>query len=146
MRPQKEDLGRMYRLFSRISGGLDPVAAAFRKHVEADGMTLVRDADAAAAAKKDAGEQLVLQPTMRCHASVTTVGYDICYTSGMFAFVSTEAGADWNNLQDGHRVMQCMVPTTADSHRACGLSLLPCYCSSLAEGKNCSCADMRDLG
>mmetsp|Transcript_15091 Transcript_15091/g.45575 ORF Transcript_15091/g.45575 Transcript_15091/m.45575 type:complete len:755 (-) Transcript_15091:786-3050(-) len=54
---KKEDLGRMYRLFSRISGGLDPVAAAFRKHVEADGMTLVRDADAAAAAKKDAGKK-----------------------------------------------------------------------------------------
>ena len=46
----------MYRLFSRITGGLDPVAAAFRKHVEADGMALVRHADASAAAKKEAGE------------------------------------------------------------------------------------------
>ena len=45
----------MYRLFSRITGGLDPVATAFRKHVEADGMTLVRDAEAAAVAKKEAG-------------------------------------------------------------------------------------------
>ncbi len=45
----------MYRLFSRITGGLDPVAAAFRKHVEAHGMTLVRDAEAAAVAKKEAG-------------------------------------------------------------------------------------------
>lgn len=45
----------MYRLFARIPKGLDPVADAFRRHVEADGMALVREATEAAAAKAAAG-------------------------------------------------------------------------------------------
>ena len=46
----------MYRLFSRIPKGLEPVADAFKKHVEADGMALVKEATEAAAAKAAAGE------------------------------------------------------------------------------------------
>jgi hypothetical protein len=53
---QKEDLARMYRLFSRIPKGLEPVADAFKKHVEADGMALVKEATEAAAAKAAAGK------------------------------------------------------------------------------------------
>ena len=45
----------MYRLFTRIPKGLDPVADAFRKHVEGEGMNLVKEATEAAAAKKEAG-------------------------------------------------------------------------------------------
>lgn len=54
---KKGDLGRMCRLFSRIKGGLDPIAAAFKKHVEIDGMSLVHAADEAAAGKKQAGKK-----------------------------------------------------------------------------------------
>lgn len=35
--PQKEDLARMYRLFSRIPKGLDPMASLFKTHIEAQG-------------------------------------------------------------------------------------------------------------
>jgi hypothetical protein len=46
----------MYRLFSRIPKGLEPVADAFKRHVEADGMALVKEATEAAAAKAAAGK------------------------------------------------------------------------------------------
>lgn len=43
----------MYRLFQRIPKGLEPVAESFRKHVESEGMKLVKEATEAATAKKD---------------------------------------------------------------------------------------------
>ena len=48
----------MFRLFSRTPKGLEPVADAFRRHVEGEGMKLLREAAAAATAKKekDAGK------------------------------------------------------------------------------------------
>ncbi|XRB06435.1 cullin 1 [Pycnococcus provasolii] len=46
---KEEDLSRMYRLFKRVPGGLTPVAEAFRKHVEEEGMGLVRSSEGAAA-------------------------------------------------------------------------------------------------
>ena len=50
---QKGDLARMYRLFQRIPKGLEPVAESFKKHVESEGMKLVKEATEAASAKKD---------------------------------------------------------------------------------------------
>ena len=50
---QKGDLARMYRLFQRIPKGLEPVADSFKKHVESEGMKLVKEATEAASAKKD---------------------------------------------------------------------------------------------
>lgn len=52
---QKEDLARMYRLFHRIPKGLDPVAEAFKAHVESEGSALVKEVTAAAEQKKEAG-------------------------------------------------------------------------------------------
>lgn len=52
---QKDDLARMYRLFSRIPKGLDPVADAFKRHVESEGSRLVKEVTEAANQKKDAG-------------------------------------------------------------------------------------------
>ena len=56
---QKADLARMYRLFNRVDKGLEPVAAMFKKHVEAQGVALVKQVTDAMDAKKakDAGEQ-----------------------------------------------------------------------------------------
>lgn len=53
-----EDLARMYRLFSRISKGLDPISDCFREHVESEGMKLVKQVAEAVEAKKekDAGK------------------------------------------------------------------------------------------
>ncbi|KAK9815921.1 hypothetical protein WJX72_012009 [[Myrmecia] bisecta] len=50
---KKQDLARMYRLFQRIPKGLEPVADMFKKHVESEGMRLVKEVTEAANAKKD---------------------------------------------------------------------------------------------
>ncbi|KAJ8573854.1 hypothetical protein K7X08_010365 [Anisodus acutangulus] len=47
-----EDLSRMYRLFSKIPRGLDPVANRFKQHVTAEGTALVKQAEDAASNKK----------------------------------------------------------------------------------------------
>lgn len=57
MRMQKADLARMYRLFSRVARGLEPVAAIFKKHVENEGGKLVDQVTEALQSRKnkDAG-------------------------------------------------------------------------------------------
>ena len=50
---QKADLARMYRLFSRVTKGLEPVANIFKKHVESEGMKLVAQVTEALNSKKD---------------------------------------------------------------------------------------------
>eukprot|EP00879_Flechtneria_rotunda_P016569 GHRR01017338.1.p1 GENE.GHRR01017338.1~~GHRR01017338.1.p1 ORF type:complete len:536 (+),score=207.96 GHRR01017338.1:206-1813(+) len=48
-----DDLARMYRLFSRIPKGLDPIADCFKEHVEGEGMKLVKEVAEAVEAKKE---------------------------------------------------------------------------------------------
>eukprot|EP00899_Mesostigma_viride_P014258 jgi/Mesvir1/22833/Mv20093-RA.1 len=50
-----DDLARMYRLFTRIPKGLEPVADIFKAYVQNEGLALVRQAEDAAAQKKDEG-------------------------------------------------------------------------------------------
>ena len=50
---QKPDLARMFRLFTRIPKGLDPVANIFKKHVEGEGTKLVLQVTEALNSKKD---------------------------------------------------------------------------------------------
>ncbi|QDZ21749.1 cullin [Chloropicon primus] len=40
---KKEDLARMYRLFSRIPKGKEPVAKMLSKHIESEGMAMVKE-------------------------------------------------------------------------------------------------------
>lgn len=47
-----EDLSRMFRLFSKIPRGLDPVSNIFKQHVTAEGTALVKLAEDAASTKK----------------------------------------------------------------------------------------------
>ncbi|KAB5545370.1 hypothetical protein DKX38_013482 [Salix brachista] len=47
-----EDLSRMFRLFSKIPRGLDPVSGIFKQHVTAEGTALVKQAEDAASNKK----------------------------------------------------------------------------------------------
>lgn len=57
MRDDKvDDLSRMFRLFSRIPEGLAPISAAFRAHVQAEGMGIVRTAEEAAKERKAGAE------------------------------------------------------------------------------------------
>jgi alkylhydroperoxidase family enzyme len=85
----------MYRLFSRIPKGLEPVADAFKKHVEADGMALVKEATEAATAKAAAGslttavavswsflrtssrDLIALQPVSGRHHQLAELVYDV---------------------------------------------------------------------
>ncbi|GKC65433.1 cullin-1-like protein isoform X1, partial [Tanacetum coccineum] len=48
-----DDLRRMYKIFSQIPKGLDPVANMFKQHVTAEGTTLVQQADDAASKKSE---------------------------------------------------------------------------------------------
>ncbi|XP_061349101.1 cullin-1 isoform X3 [Gastrolobium bilobum] len=47
-----DDLSRMFRLFSKIPRGLDPVSSIFKQHVTTEGMALVKQAEDAASNKK----------------------------------------------------------------------------------------------
>ncbi|PIA61546.1 hypothetical protein AQUCO_00300814v1 [Aquilegia coerulea] len=47
-----DDLSRMYRLFSKIPHGLEPVSNMFKQHVTAEGTALVNQAEDAASNKK----------------------------------------------------------------------------------------------
>jgi cullin 1 len=49
-----EDLARVFRLFKRVPSGLPPVADIFKKHIEREGLALVKRADETAASKKEA--------------------------------------------------------------------------------------------
>lgn len=52
----------MFRLFARIPKGLDPVADGFKRHVESEGLKLVKEVTEAALEKKEAGG--MTQPLM----------------------------------------------------------------------------------
>ncbi|GJS89416.1 cullin-1 isoform X1 [Tanacetum coccineum] len=47
-----DDLSRMYRLFSKVTKGLDPVSSVFMQHVTGEGIALVKQAEDAASNKK----------------------------------------------------------------------------------------------
>ncbi|OEL38156.1 Cullin-1 [Dichanthelium oligosanthes] len=54
-----EDLSRMYRLFSRITRGLEPVSQIFKQHVINEGTALVKQAEDAASNKKPEKKDMV---------------------------------------------------------------------------------------
>ncbi|XP_038877979.1 cullin-1-like [Benincasa hispida] len=69
-----EDLSRMFRLFSKIPRGLEPVSNTFKQHVAAQGTALVKQAEDAAsnkkAEKKDVvglQEQVFVKKVMELH-------------------------------------------------------------------------------
>ncbi|XP_058200172.1 cullin-1-like [Rhododendron vialii] len=66
-----EDLSRMYRLFSKVPKGLDPVASIFKQHVTAEGTTLVQQAEEAASNKAEltvgSQEQVFIRKVIELH-------------------------------------------------------------------------------
>jgi cullin 1 len=48
----------MYRLFHRITKGLEPVAEIFKQHVEAEGNKLVKEVSEDVESKKQEGERV----------------------------------------------------------------------------------------
>ncbi|KMZ58707.1 putative Cullin-1 [Zostera marina] len=54
-----DDLSRMYRLFSKVTHGLDPVSQIFKQHVTTEGTALVKQAEDATANKKKEKKDIV---------------------------------------------------------------------------------------
>ncbi|KAL5655510.1 hypothetical protein ACJX0J_034829, partial [Zea mays] len=54
-----EDLSRMYRLFSKISRGLEPISNMFKTHVTNEGTALVKQAEDSASNKKPEKKDIV---------------------------------------------------------------------------------------
>lgn len=71
---QKADLARMYRLFSRIPKGLEPVAAIFKKHVEGEGTKLVAQVTEALNTRKEKDAGARLAGSALCRLSVSMTG------------------------------------------------------------------------
>jgi cullin 1 len=56
---KEEDLSRMYRLFSKINRGLEPIANMFKTHVTNEGTALVKQAEDSASNKKPEKKDMV---------------------------------------------------------------------------------------
>ncbi|KAG2624638.1 hypothetical protein PVAP13_3KG379581 [Panicum virgatum] len=54
-----EDLSRMYRLFSKITRGLEPISNMFKTHVTNEGTALVKQAEDSASSKKPEKKDMV---------------------------------------------------------------------------------------
>ena len=81
----------MYRLFQRIPKGLEPVAESFRKHVESEGLKLVKEATEAATAKKDkdvgkpSKDTGLTLPVLASSSTYTSVGVADSYADMMLS-------------------------------------------------------------
>ncbi|KAI7747697.1 hypothetical protein M8C21_029035, partial [Ambrosia artemisiifolia] len=79
-----EDLTRMFRLFSKIPKGLDPVANMFKQHVTAEGMSLVQQAEDAASNKAEnvggPQEQVFVRKIIELHDKFMTYVTD-CFSN-----------------------------------------------------------------
>ncbi|GJV90390.1 cullin-1 [Tanacetum coccineum] len=79
-----DDLRRMYKIFSQIPKGLDPVANMFKQHVTAEGTTLVQQADDAASKKSEnvggPQEQVFVRKTIDLHDKFTAYVLD-CFSN-----------------------------------------------------------------
>lgn len=66
-----DDLSRMYRLYHKISKGLDPVSNIFKQHVTAEGTALVQQAEDAASSQVANGagvqEQVLVRKIIELH-------------------------------------------------------------------------------
>ncbi|CAI0467384.1 unnamed protein product [Linum tenue] len=61
------DLSRMFRLFSKIPRGLEPVSSIFKQHVTGEGTALVKQAEDAASNKKSVGLQVFVRKVIELH-------------------------------------------------------------------------------
>ncbi|WOH08422.1 hypothetical protein DCAR_0727862 [Daucus carota subsp. sativus] len=80
-----DDLSRMYRLFSKIPKGLDPVSNIFKQHVTNEGMALVKHAEDAASNKKKRDvvglqEQVFVRKVIELHDKYLAYVND-CFTN-----------------------------------------------------------------
>ncbi|CAI9100076.1 OLC1v1037001C1 [Oldenlandia corymbosa var. corymbosa] len=84
-----EDLSRMFRLFSKVDQGLDPVAKGFQQHVTSEGTALVKQAEDAAKDKK--AEQLFVRKVIDLHDKYTGYVNDCFQNHSLFHKALKEA-------------------------------------------------------
>ncbi|CAA2985391.1 cullin-1 isoform X1 [Olea europaea subsp. europaea] len=83
---KREDLSRMYRLFSKIPRELEGVANIFKQHVTAEGTTLVKQAEDAASNKK-----LFVRKVIELHDKFMTYVNDCFVNNSLFRKALREA-------------------------------------------------------
>ncbi|KAF6139115.1 hypothetical protein GIB67_009958 [Kingdonia uniflora] len=93
-----EDLSRMFRLFSKIPQGLDPVSNTFKQHVTAEGSALVKQAEDAASNKKadkrdvvGLQEQMFVRKIIELHDKYMTYVNDCFLNHSLFHKALKEA-------------------------------------------------------
>ena len=99
----------MFRLFSRVPRGLDPIADIFKQHVESEGMKLVKEVAEAVEAKKekDAG---------KAGAAVCGVGVQLPWRGW---------DSEWRPL-----ILVCRAQTGAKSEPVAGCACKEVVCAS----------------
>ncbi|KNA11180.1 hypothetical protein SOVF_137680 [Spinacia oleracea] len=80
-----EDLSRMYRLYSKVTKGLEPIGSIFKQHITDEGTALVQQAEDAAISKaENAGggshEQVFVRKVIELHDKFMTYVTD-CFNS-----------------------------------------------------------------
>lgn len=94
-----EDIARIFRLFSRVPSGLVPVAEIFKRHIESEGIALVKQAEAAATQRKEQGkrevvpstEQMFVKSTLQLHDKYMQYVHDCFANSSLFHKAMKEA-------------------------------------------------------
>nr|GMD13041.1 cullin-1-like [Ipomoea batatas] len=90
-----EDLSRMYRLFLKITKGLDLVANMFKQHVTAEGMVLVQQAEDAASSKAESSgssqEQVFVRKVIELHDKYMAYVTDCFSNNSLFHKALKEA-------------------------------------------------------
>lgn len=90
-----DDLSRMYRLYHKISKGLDPVSNIFKQHVTAEGTALVQQAEDAASSQAANGagvqEQVLVRKIIELHDKYMTYVNDCFLNHSLFHKALKEA-------------------------------------------------------
>ncbi|XP_050227494.1 cullin-1-like [Mercurialis annua] len=89
-----EDLSRMYRLYHKITKGLEPVATVFKQHITADGTVLVQQAEEAASNQTANGglqEQVLIRKIIELHDKYMTYVNDCFQNHTLFHKAMKEA-------------------------------------------------------
>ncbi|EFN56087.1 hypothetical protein CHLNCDRAFT_22706 [Chlorella variabilis] len=144
---KKADLGRMYRMFNRLPKGLEPMAEIFRKHVEEEGMKLVREATEAAESKKekereagDSPENAFIRGVIALHDKYMEYVQDSFGNSSLFHKALKEAFESFCNKQvSGASVAELMASFCDNLLKKVGGegACCSCRCCCCVWGRRC---------
>lgn len=106
-----EDITRMFRLFSRLPDGLEPMAKVFKGYIEEKGSDLIRQLDTANAQKssKDAADHTFIKNSISLHDTFTDMVSGSLDSSPMFHKALREAFESFfNKTVSGRSVPELM--------------------------------------